>query len=109
MSEVSALEAAVIACHHATDSRGLKIFLLSGTYGSDGGMLSGRRAIPSIEGVRQRMRDVARIFVDNHQFVTFGGEEIQTDPSGEETAARHLALLANVLAELLAEHRAVAA
>jgi hypothetical protein len=91
------LEAAAIAVRNAKDSRGLKIFL-----------------IPSLDmftadKVRQKINDIMFTLSDSHQFVRIEGDELYADEIGKETAARHVALLANLLAEIFAETTAVAA
>jgi hypothetical protein len=91
------LEAAAIAVRNAVDSRGLKIILMPS------------RDIFTASKVRERITDIARVFVGNHQFVRLEDGEVKADLSGEETAARHLALLANLLAEIYSEQMEVAA
>lgn len=90
-AEVSRLEAAQVACHRATDSRGLKIYLVN---------------VQSIERVKERLQELSRKLAGDHLFITLGvGGDIKHDTLGEETAARHLALLANLYAEMLASKR----
>lgn len=91
-AEISPLEAAQTACHRASDSRGLRIYLVD---------------VQSIERVKERLQELSWKLTDRrHQFVTMDvGGDIKHDGLGEETAARHLALLANLYAEMLASKR----
>jgi hypothetical protein len=88
MAEPHPLELAAIAVRDAVDSDGLKVFLVP------------TRDIFDADKVRTAMLDIAEWFDNLGIFLK---------PNGEETAARNLALLANLLAEILSERKAVAA
>ena len=87
-ADMHPLEEAAIAVRDATDGYGLKIILMPSM------------DIFSAQKVRQKICEMSQWFADDAVFMS---------PDGHIAAARNLALLANLLVEILKERTAVAA
>lgn len=96
MGEITSVIAARIAVRRAVDSRGLQIMLMRPT-----DMLKPNKVLLAL-------LNAVRPVADGRQFIRMTDDDVEMDTLGEETAVRHISLLANLYAEMLAERREIA-